>query len=256
MRPAYIDPALVPLAEQAAKAVAWGIEGTEASSGGSHAKSPEAHEDALPMAQTSYASPPALQSDATVAKEVNNAVSLPTQPTATLVSPPTSLADETDASLDHKERLTPVSADRKHAPAAQTHTASSRHVTRQPRHVERYMPEVHIINVVKKPGNKPPARRASIGESSTAARKTTPVAASTSNKSSSRPSSSHSKTSASPMTKRKADRHAAFSISPSQSSKTSRRTVEPESDVDAESLRLIRELQEQDFGLRKRSTRV
>lgn len=51
-----------------------------------------AAEKEAPVAQNSYASPPTFQTDDVVAKEVNSA-SVP-QPAVSLVSPPTSLADE------------------------------------------------------------------------------------------------------------------------------------------------------------------
>ncbi|KAL4896281.1 hypothetical protein BDV59DRAFT_172527 [Aspergillus ambiguus] len=185
-------------------------------------------EKEVPVGQTSYASPPAFQSDTLVTKDVNPA-SLP-KPTDSLVSPPTSLADETDVLHDQADG----------DGALHTPTSSSRHSSRQPRHVERYMPEAHAKTI--KSTHTPSARRASFGASSSGIRKTTPGP----RKASSRPTSSHGK---GPTMDKKA------STSPNQPGKVAKRD-RAEDEPDAESLRLIRQLQEQEFGLRKRSTRV
>ncbi|KAF7589097.1 JmjC domain-containing histone demethylation protein 1 [Aspergillus hancockii] len=205
-----------------------------------------ASEKEPPVAQTSYASPPTFQTDDVVTKEVNSA-SVP-QPAVSLVSPPTSLADETDVPQDHAD------AEREHSAVLETPTSNARHSSRQPRHVDRYIPEVHVVKPIKSSVYTPTARRSSFGGSSTGTRRTTPGPSSGSKKSLSRPSSSHAKT---PTTDKKFDRHT-ISLSPGQSSKHPKRerTTGTDGEPDAESMRLIRELQEQEFGLRKRSTRV
>ncbi|PWY69206.1 PHD finger and JmjC domain protein [Aspergillus sclerotioniger CBS 115572] len=199
------------------------------------------------LGPTSYASPPSFQTDAVDAKEIDSAPV--SKPTATLVSPPTSLADETDVPQDH------VDGEGDHAMVLHTPTSSSRHSSRQPRQVDRYVPEVHVPKLVRAPTHTPTARRSSFGGSSGGARKSTPGPFSGSKKSSSRPSSSsHAKKSFWSTDERKGERQATSSTSPGQPGKNPKRVADEE--PDAESLRLIRELQEAEFGLRKRSTRV
>ncbi|KAL3496988.1 hypothetical protein BJX62DRAFT_888 [Aspergillus germanicus] len=193
--------------------------------------------------QNSYASPPAFQADGIANKELTATVS---KLAATLVSPPTSLADEMDI---HDQ----VDGEGEHAAALYTPSSGSRHSSRQPRQVERYMPEVHFVKTTKSAGNPQPARRSSFSAASTAMRKSTPGASSGPRKSASRPSSSHGKKSMSPSVEKKFERHAASSASPSQQSRGPKLA---EDDADAESMRLIREIQEQEFGLRRRAGRV
>jgi F-box/leucine-rich repeat protein 10/11 len=190
--------------------------------------------------QALYASPPAFHADLIEGKDVTS-MSVSSKPTASLVSPPTSLADEMDVVQDG-EALASVEAE---APnALHTPNSSSRHSSRQPRHgdlprqSERSAPEA-TANRVNKP--------VSISTLTTI-RRTTPFATS-SKKPSSRPSSSHAKKS-SPMVERHFERHAPTSLSPHQL-KHAKHFI-GEDDTDAESLRLIRELQEEEFGLRRR----
>ncbi|KAL2844325.1 JmjC domain-containing histone demethylation protein 1 [Aspergillus pseudoustus] len=192
--------------------------------------------------QNSYASPPAFQTDGIANKDLTASVS---KLTATLVSPPTSLADEMDI---HDQ----VDGEGEHA-ALYTPSSGSRHSSRQPRQTERYMPEAHFVKSTKPGGNPQPARRSSFSAASTSVRKSTPSASSGPKKSASRPSSSHGKKSLSPSVEKKFERHAASSTSPSQHGKGVKLA---ESDADAESMRLIREIQEQEFGLRRRAGRV
>ncbi|RAK75148.1 [Histone H3]-lysine-36 demethylase [Aspergillus fijiensis CBS 313.89] len=199
------------------------------------------------LGQTSYASPPAFQSDTVVTNEANSA--LASKPTATLVSPPTSLADDTDVPNDYAD------GEGEHVVILHTPTSSSRHSSRQPRQVDRYIPEVHVIKTSKSTTHTPSARRSSFGASSTGVRRSTPGPSSGTKKSASRPSSSHNaKKSFWPMDEKKGERAPAASISPGQTNKSTKRAADDE--PDAESLRLIRELQEAEFGLRKRSTRA
>ncbi|KAJ5585394.1 uncharacterized protein N7459_005194 [Penicillium hispanicum] len=185
---------------------------------------------------TLYASPPVYHADAVEAKDTNS-TSVSSKPTASLVSPPTSLADEMDVVHDG-EPLTSVEGEA--STALHTPNSSSRHSSRQPRHVERFVPEATVARV-----SKPPGRTAS-----SATRKITPGPPSLSKKPSSRPSSSHAKKS-SPMVEKRFDRHATTSLSPHQSRHTKNHPG-GEDDPDAESLRLIQELHEEEFGLRRR----
>ncbi|KAL4917459.1 hypothetical protein BDW62DRAFT_84394 [Aspergillus aurantiobrunneus] len=187
--------------------------------------------------QNSYASPPTVQADTVATKELTATVS---KPAATLVSPPTSLADEMDI---HDQ----VDGEGEHASAVYTPSSGSRHSSRQPRQVERYMPEVHFKTTKSIPE---PARRSSFGAS---VRKTTPGLPSGSKKSASRPSSSHG-----PLVEKKFERHATSLTSLDQHGKgcKSEQAGLLDNDPDAESLRLIRELQEQEFSLRRRAGRT
>ncbi|KAL4998123.1 JmjC domain-containing histone demethylation protein 1 [Aspergillus recurvatus] len=202
-------------------------------------------EKALLADQNSYASPPAFQADTVAAKELPATVS---KPAAALVSPPTSLADEMDI---HDQ----VDAVGEHASAMYTPSSGSRQSSRQPRQVERYMPEVHFAKTTKSTTTIPQtARRSSFGSSG---RKTTPGLSSGPKKSGSRPSSSHGKKSLSPSVEKKSERHAIFSTPFGQHGKGSKSEHAPlDGDPDAESLRLIREIQEQEFGLRRRAGRA
>ncbi|GKZ38496.1 JmjC domain-containing histone demethylation protein 1 [Aspergillus brasiliensis] len=204
-------------------------------------------EKEAPLGPTSYASPPTFQTDTVDAKELDSAPV--SKPTATLVSPPTSLADETDVPQEQAD------GEGDHVVILHTPTSSSRHSSRQPRQVDRYMPEAHVAKPAKGTNHTPTARRSSFGGSSSGVRKSTPGPSSGSKKSASRPSSSsHAKKSFWATDEKKGDRHAATSTSPGQPGKNPKRVADEE--PDAESLRLIRELQEAEFGLRKRSARV
>ncbi|OJJ88070.1 [Histone H3]-lysine-36 demethylase [Aspergillus glaucus CBS 516.65] len=193
-------------------------------------------EKAGALGQDSYASPPAFQTDTLLPKEDTVSAA---QPTATLVSPPTSQADEMDVSQDN------VDGEGEHPSAIHTPTSSSRHSSRQPRQVERYAPE----GKTPRPASHPSSARQAFATSA-ASRKTPPAPSSGPKRPSSRLNSSHA-----PATEaRHAGHHgtsASASTSPGQAGK--RQTHE---DPDAESMRLIRELQEQEFGLRKRTTRA
>ncbi|KAJ5150921.1 JmjC domain-containing histone demethylation protein 1 [Penicillium canariense] len=186
------------------------------------------------VGQALYASPPVFHADSVEMKDANS-VSVSSKPTVSLVSPPTSLADEMDVVHDGEAM---ASVEGEAPPALHTPNSSSRHSSRQPRHVERFVPEATAARASK------PAGRAM----SSTARRTTPGPPSSSKKPSSRPSSSHAKKS-SPMVERHFERPAATSLSPHQSKHAKHRVEE---DADAESLRLIRELQEEEFGLRRR----
>ncbi|KAL4874164.1 hypothetical protein BDV12DRAFT_3112 [Aspergillus spectabilis] len=221
------------------------LEGSPKKSSTQHADMFIAEKDLL-ADQNSYASPPAFQADAVASKELTASVS---KPAATLVSPPTSLADDMDI---HDQ----VDGEAEHAAAIYTPSSGSRHSSRQPRQIDRYMPEVHFVKSTNPATTDPqPARRSSFSAS---IRKTTPGVPSGPRKPASRPSSSHSKKSFSPSAEKRLERHATFSTSPGQHGKGPKleRSNVFEDDPDAESLRLIRELQEQDFGLRRRAGRT
>lgn len=196
-----------------------------------------------PRDEALYVSPPAFQPDPVDAKDLNTMHVSSSQPNTSLVSPPTSLADEMDGVQEGEEAVQSVEGE---APAAlHTPNSSSRHSSRQPRHVDRFAPEAIPTRAPKPAAH---ARASTFG-----ARKTTPPPPSSTRKPSSRPSSSHAKKS-SPMYEKHFHRHAPTSLSPRQHKHAQHVTGEEEGDE--ESLRLIRELQEQEFGLRKRSTRV
>lgn len=202
---------------------------------------PQPHvEEEVSVNQTLYASPPVFHADAVEMKD-RNSVSVSSKPTTSLVSPPTSLADEMDVVQDG-EAMASVEGE---APTLHTPNSSSRHSSRQPRHADRFAPEATATatataTTARPP--KPPVRTV------LPPRRTTPGPQSV-KKPSSRPSSSHAKKS-SPMVEKRFERHATTSLSPHQS-KHINHHIEEEG-PDAESLRLIRELQEEEFGLRRR----
>lgn len=208
-------------------------------------------EKAAPLGQTSYASPPAFQTDAVVGKEVDS-VSVPSQPTATLVSPPTSLADETDVPHEHTNGDMQA-FNGEHPTVLHTPNSNSRHSSRQPRHVDRYAPDAPVANASKPASHTSTAHRSSLGKT-----KATPAPTSTMKKPSSRPSSSHAKSSTSPTSEETIDHDGNSSISPGQPGKSAKHDQAhfAKNETDIESLRLVRELHEQEFGLRKRTTRV
>lgn len=194
-------------------------------------------ENEAPAGQVLYASPPVFHVDGADTK-ASHSLPVSSKPTAALVSPPTSLADEMDTVQDG-EALASVENDT--FTALYTPNSSSRHSSRQPRHVERFVTDMAAIRASKPIGQ--PA--------SSTVNRTTPGPPS-SKKPSSRPSSSHAKKSA-PMVDKHFGRYAATSLSPHQAKHVKHQI--DEENTDAESLRLIRELQEEEFGLRKRSTR-
>lgn len=187
--------------------------------------------EVVTVGQALYASPPVLHVDSVDIMDAH-AMSVSSKPTTSLVSPPTSLADDMDVVQDG-EPLASVEGEA--STALHTPNSSSRHSSRQPRHVERFVPEAT-------------APRPSKHVSSSTLRRTTPGPSSSARKPLSRPSSSHAKKS-SPMVEKRFERHATTSLSPHQSKHGKHRI---EDDADAESLRLIRELQEEEFGLRRR----
>lgn len=205
----------------------------------------------------SYASPPELQTDQPVATKVNTEATT-TEPVTTLVSPPTSLADEVDTSIGHAEGEMRPSIEGghegDHPMTLHTPTSTSRHSSRQPRQVDRYVPEVVSTTRAPKSAPKPSSSHPKPAGVAVEAKSTSSM-----KKPSSRPTSSHQ-------------------LQPSSSSvlsngKNSSPTVERggghdhmkamnqegdstgATEEDLESLRLIRELQEQDFGLRRRGGR-
>ncbi|KAJ5934546.1 hypothetical protein N7466_004093 [Penicillium verhagenii] len=211
-------------------------------------------EDETHIGHVSYASPPAFHADLVEGKDVTS-MSVSSKPTASLVSPPTSLADEMDVVQDG-EALASVEGE---APTAlHTPNSSSRHSSRQPRHgdqsrhgdqarhghqprhAERFAPEASTNRASKSANISYPHMRGMTVSGFTYSPK----------KPSSRPSSSHAKKS-SPMVERHFDRHAPNSLSPHQLKHTKHLIID-EAGTDAESLRLIRELQEEEFGLRRR----
>lgn len=173
-----------------------------------------------------------------------------------LASPPTSLSGETEVSPPQhpSEELHggSVIVDGEHE-VLHTPNSSSRHSSRQPRQVDRYVPEQQV-------GTKPStvSKQAATTNSARQPTKALSTASSHSKKSTSRPSSSHTKKSASPSLEKKLAHSSTTSPNSSKNVKRERTsfTADDTTDADAESLRLIRELQEQDFGLRRRAARV
>ena len=191
-------------------------------------------EKAGSLGQSSYASPPAFQTDNLVPQEVDTMM-VSSQPTATLVSPPTSQADEADERADREGVVFDSHQ------AIQTPASSSRHSSRQPRHV---VPEVQAAKPTTATAAPPPPprrRRASFAASA-GVRKTPPA-----KKPASRPTSSHAKSTASGLSGHGHGHGHGQTQAQGQGQN-------PE--LDEDSLRLIREIQEQEFGLRKRSTRA
>ena len=185
-------------------------------------------EKAGSLGQSSYASPPAFQTDNLVPQEVDTMM-VSSQPTATLVSPPTSQADEADERADREGVVFDSHQ------AIQTPASSSRHSSRQPRHV---VPEVQAAKPTTATAAPPPRRRRASFAASAGVRKTPPA-----KNPASRPTSSHAKSTAS-----------GLSGHGHGHGQTQAQGQNPE--LDEDSLRLIREIQEQEFGLRKRSTRA
>ena len=172
-----------------------------------------------------------------------------------LASPPTSLSGETEVlpPQNPSEELHggSVIVDGEHE-VLHTPNSSSRHSSRQPRQVDRYVPEKQAgtkLSTASKQATSSSARQPSKAVSTTSGH---------SKKSTSRPSSSHTKKSASPSLEKKVAHSSTTSPSTSKHVKRERTsfTADDTTDADAESLRLIRELHEQDFGLRRRAARV
>lgn len=197
--------------------------------------------DHAPQDEALYASPPAFQAESVDAKSSDPVAATSSNPNTSLVSPPTSLADEMDG-VQEGDAVQSVEGEA--STALHTPNSSSRHSSRQPRHVDRFAPEAIPAR---------PPKSAARATSTIGAGKTTPPPPSSARKPSSRPSSSHAKKS-SPMYEKHFHRHAPTSLSPHQRKHTQH--LAGDDDADEESLRLIRELQEQEFGLRKRSTRA
>jgi F-box/leucine-rich repeat protein 10/11 len=231
----------------------------------------------------SYASPPELQADQPLATKVNTEATTATAPATTLVSPPTSLADDVDASLDQAEGEMRPSIEGGHEgeqPAAlPTQTSTSRHSSRQPRQVDRYVPEVVSTNRGPKSAPKSSSSHHHPHHShpSTKLAGVAVEAKSTSStkKPSSRPTSSHHNQHSSPTMPNgkktspttttfdrggEHDRMIPSSVSAHHHSgkamgREGGNVTAGEEEEDMESLKLIRELHEQDFGLRRRGGR-
>lgn len=224
----------------------------------------------------SYASPPELQTDQPVATQVN-AEATTTAPVTTLVSPPTSLADDVDTSLGHGEGEMRPSIEGghegEHSTTLHTPTSTSRHSSRQPRQVDRYVPEVVSTNRGPKSAPKSSSSHHNHNHPSSTTTKPAGVAVeakstSSMKKPSSRPTSSHNRPSSGPTLPNgkkgsptadrggELDRMNLSSTSAHHPGKAIRDgSSDPAAGEDMESLKLIRELHEQDFGLRRRGGR-
>ncbi|KAJ6007990.1 hypothetical protein N7540_011966 [Penicillium herquei] len=223
-----ITQAMMPVASYDDEAIAYGVI--------NHLQAQPIKDGETHLSHALYASPPVFHVDSVETNDVDS-IPVSSKPTASLVSPPTSLADEMDVVHDGE----PLASVEGEVPTTlHTPNSSSRHSSRQPRHVERFAPEASTTR---------PAKPANKITSSTTRRTTPGFPSSSAKKPSSRPSSSYAKKS-SPMAERTFDRHATTSLSPHQSKHS--KHLFNEADTDAESLRLIRELQEEEFGLRRR----
>ena len=219
----------------------------------------------------SYASPPDLQTDQPVATKVNTGATT-TEPGATLVSPPTSLADDVDTSPGHhaEGEMRPSiegGHEGEHPATLHTPTSTSRHSSRQPRQVDRYVPEV-VSTTSRAPKSAP---KSSSSHHHPHHHKPSGVAveakpASSMKKPSSRPTSSHQHQhqhqhhppSGSALSDGKKGSPAVERGGGHDRIKAAKReeaSVGGATEEDLESLKLIRELHEQDFGLRRRGGR-
>jgi F-box/leucine-rich repeat protein 10/11 len=104
------------------------------------AEAPEHPKNIVQMNHVSYASPTAVKVDVDTDTITSMSVQ-PTEPSTSLVSPPTSLAGEMDVSPGHGNEELQESVEGDHD-ALHTPTSSSRQSSRQPRQVERYVPGV------------------------------------------------------------------------------------------------------------------
>ncbi|KKZ68025.1 hypothetical protein EMCG_06235 [[Emmonsia] crescens] len=263
--------------------------------------------------QTSYASPPTLKADLVPPSEVTSSLPASTAPASSLVSPPTSLADdmEVDPNQTDGEAKAPVKNEQQQqqqngerSVVDYTPTITSRNSSRQPRLVpEGTVPaaEASSRKTTTTATRPPPATVTAPSDlsvtipSSSASTSTSIIKkppSSSLSSSSSRPSSSHHHTNVLPLPsssstssfkhERETKQHTPVvdkkrvegSHPPPHPSSHSNRHTSPTSphhrnklmgrdrgsssdaDADPETLRLIREMQEQDFGLRKRPSRT
>lgn len=209
--------------------------------------------EALNLSQQSYASPPGKVE---MKSETTDVPALSNEPVTAFVSPPTSLSENLDVSNQEQPDVENVEMygsieggfDGEQPAALHTPKSSSRQSSRQPRQVvDRAAPDILVTTRTNKSTvNRPSPRSATKSASAPSSMTKRPQ---------SRPTSSHgSKKSASPS----AERKTGSSSSPRAHSKQVKREHASFSELDAdeESLRLIRELHEQDFGLRRRVTKV
>ncbi|KLJ09780.1 hypothetical protein EMPG_14813 [Blastomyces silverae] len=264
----------------------------------------------LTQSQTSYASPPTLKADLVPPSEVTSSLPATTAPASSLVSPPTSLADdmEVDPNQTDGEAKTAVKNEQQQQQqygelsAVDDATAT---LSRNPSRHPHLVPEATVLAGERKMTSTatraPPATvtapsdlSVTIPSSSASTSILKKPPSSSLSSSSSRPSSSHHRTNALPLPSSSStssfkheretkqhnpvvdkkrvegshpsphpNRHSnrrTSPTSPHQRNKlTSRDTTRgsfSDADADAETLRLIREMQEQDFGLRKRPSRT
>ncbi|KAK2762790.1 JmjC domain-containing histone demethylation protein 1 [Arachnomyces sp. PD_36] len=216
------------------------------------------------LANGSYASPPELLTDQSVATQVNTEAATTAPVTTTLVSPPTSLADDVDTSLNHNEGEMRPSIEGghegEHLTTLHTPNSTSRHSSRQPRQVDRYVPEV--VSTTRGPKSAPKSSSSHHHHLNHPSTKPAGVAVeakptSSVKKPSSRPTSSHhhpSSGSSMPI----GNRGSSVTDRGGPHDPHSGKVVKGEGSAsattgeDMESLKLIQELHEQDFGLRRR----
>ncbi|KAI2731743.1 hypothetical protein DTO013F2_10625 [Penicillium roqueforti] len=97
-----------------------------------------------PQNQALYASPPAFQAEPVEAKDLNSMSVSSSKPNTSLVSPPTSLVDEMDGV---QEGDAVQSVEGEVSTALHTPNSSSRHSSRQPRHVDRVDKKAFITSL-------------------------------------------------------------------------------------------------------------
>ncbi|KAL2367818.1 PHD finger and JmjC domain-containing protein, variant 3 [Blastomyces gilchristii SLH14081] len=265
----------------------------------------------LTQSQTSYASPPTLKADLVPPSEVTSSLPATTAPASSLVSPPTSLADDMEVDPNQTDGETKAAVKNEQQQQQQQYgelsvvddaTATlSRNSSSHPRLV----PEATVLagehKTTATAARAPPATvtapsdlSVTIPSSSTSTSIIKKPSSYSLSSSSSRPSSSHHRTNALPLPSSSStssfkqeretkqhnpvvdkkrvegshpsphpNRHSNSRTSPTsphqRNKLTSRDTTRgsfSDADADPETLRLIREMQEQDFGLRKRPSRT
>jgi hypothetical protein len=177
-------------------------------------------------------------------------------PVGSLASPPDSLIHDagsppTETNRTEVNRSIEMFADGSDSSANPLHTpkSASRHSSRQPKQVGRYVPEA-ASSTVKQP-KKPASRRASSSTVSTLTSIDEQTLRSSSRASTAQPTVAATTRAA--KTQVKAESPA--SVRRGASTIPRGRSSIGTDDMDEESLKLIRALQEQEFGLRRRSTR-
>lgn len=202
--------------------------------------------------QSSYASPPEQKVEPSETSGISTGVSFAPPPPGSLASPPNSLLNDAAVSPAATEGDITITIETggpepEHSNPLHTPKSTSRHSSRQPKQVQRPVPETSSAETKPAKAASPPkamsssSRRASSSTTTGAVNGKTSASRRASSQTS--PALTNGAKSGSP-TDRKA--------SSSSVGLKRERTGFGEIEADEESLRLIRELQEQDFGLRRR----